>query len=768
MGIKIELPGKPIYPGWGDITGNFEDQTDVKNYIDNTLNDAINERLPEGAEFALGPATPSTTPPSSPIKGQFYTATEEGTYTNLSGIELEEGEAAWITYNGISWVKQIIELSAVDVTNDINITDTSKALSGKAVGDFLINNGSNLITNLIPNTFLQNNNNTGSSTLNSTQVNIPISQRGCYYKFRGYLAVNAGPTAQRNNSSLLMLTNTNVITQVLPQILAAAENGITEFIFYVPSNINRISVSVRIGTETEAFLGVASYTDFLKQQTSDSNSYREYMIGDNKLMGNEKISDDYIGDWKLRTTLANITSNNGDGYKIVTTGANGGIMLNAYNNELNVGVTLDISYDIKVDTSCVVDVYVNGNTPISNTYTNTIWEKKTINTRIDGNALLDWRTLICAPTAGQTFYIRNISMKVRGNIIPNPLLLDESDIINNENLLKTSNKIANLANNNGSDLLVIGMLGDSWVQSVAGAINYVQELAMLLRETYGNGGAGYYDFSSGNGLFRCAVLSDITESRGGSITYVDQSANALGINFAHANFGASAFVSLTINEPQTRGVLKFYGGASYGEFRYQLNGGAWVNVDTSTLDGFNELTISLIGATLIRIERVSGNVILLGIDFQNDTGVRVHKLGNRGLRSDQVLLVNRENWIEQFEALECDNATILIGTNDRTDDDTPLYVKNNINYWLDMIGNVELALIAPSNNKIILEPYKMSMYARYIKSIAIDRGKSFINLIPLFGSSTDIITYGSFFDDYHPTEAQGKRIAKYIYDILFN
>lgn len=722
-----------------------------------------------------GAATPDTDPEDNT---GYYFATEEGTYENFNDIEVSADMLTILTRATAEddWTKLEIEIPITDVTNTLSGLDTSKAVSGKAVFDF-IKGGTptNLATGLNDNLSLSNNNSTLSSIYNATKTNIVLTNKGCYYKFRGYLAVNAGPTAQVNTSSLIMRFSDNSFQTLLPQVLLGSEKGLTEFVFYVPSNAAYLSVSTAMDKKDQLFLGLSSYDEYLRLQNTDSNL--DYTRERNSLSGLLPIVDDHIGDWKIRTDRTTVSTNNGDGYKVDVTGENGGLMLNYLINDNLIGLVIDFSFDVKVTDSCKLNIYFLDNTlQYDETHTNTEWQRVNVVGRLRGNGLTDYRILLCAPSSqiGKSFYIRNVAIKLRGNVKPNPYLLDVPSVSNIHNLLKTSNKLANLKRDSESDLLTIGILGDSWVQSVSGAINFVEKLTLMLRAAFGFGGTGYYDFSSGNGLFKSAVLTDVTDSRSGTITYVDQAANALGVSIAHAVMGNNAVFNLTLNVSNEKMVLHIYGGSEYGSFRYRIGSGDWTTIDTSELTGFETIEVdeAIPAGETVRFERVSGNVILLGVDFQNSKGVRVHKLGNRGLRTAQAVAVNESNWVSQMESLNCDTALILTGTNDRTDGIAPLAYKNSLNSWVNRIlsanEETEGVLISPSNNKTVSANYTMVMYSRYMYSLAKERNLAHVNLMPLFGSTEDIIRVGSFEDDYHPTLAQGDRIAEFIFNKLFN
>lgn len=96
---------------------------DVQNLINNTIKENNNQEITgqvlNNALTAMidtlsktyafgGVATPSTNP-STPEVNTFYLATEAGSYANMGGVELAEGEVALISYNGQTWSSSIID-----------------------------------------------------------------------------------------------------------------------------------------------------------------------------------------------------------------------------------------------------------------------------------------------------------------------------------------------------------------------------------------------------------------------------------------------------------------------------------------------------------------------------------------------------------------------------------------------------------------------------------------------------------------------------------
>jgi hypothetical protein len=351
-----------------------------------------------------------------------------------------------------------------------------------------------------------------------------------------------------------------------------------------------------------------------------------------------------------------------------------------------------------------------------------------------------------------------------------------TDITDNDNdridipLTNTLYKIASIEKN-GTGQAVIALLGDSWTHSEKPGTttyehtNYVQPLTKYLRSTYGNAGGGYYSFScshNGTAKMGCADPDDANDTRGGSITYQDQVSGCKGIDAADATFGTSSWLELNILTAHDKLVIHYYGSSSAGKFTYTLDNGSPVLVDASSTEGHQTITLNTTDAThTLRFDVTDGNVMLFGVDMQRTaSGVRVHKIGNKGATTESYVIVDTECWTSIFSSLNIDSATILLGVNDGSS--LLAIVRDRL---LSIIGNmraansyVDITIISPSNTK------NMNMTAQALfQMLAAEEAKAgYISLIPLFGSSQKIIGKGMFFDNLHPTTTGGRMIADHL------
>ncbi|MBQ5903371.1 MAG: hypothetical protein IIW89_03455, partial [Alistipes sp.] len=106
------------------------------------LQDAMLEMVSQlGKNYAFGGvATPSTNP-GTPTTNTFYIATEAGTYSNMGGAVLSDGELAFIYWNGEKWQNDKISIGQNNAVNtpdeeDITVTEDKKLkLKDRSFGD---------------------------------------------------------------------------------------------------------------------------------------------------------------------------------------------------------------------------------------------------------------------------------------------------------------------------------------------------------------------------------------------------------------------------------------------------------------------------------------------------------------------------------------------------------------------------------------------------------------------------------------------------------
>lgn len=352
-------------------------------------------------------------------------------------------------------------------------------------------------------------------------------------------------------------------------------------------------------------------------------------------------------------------------------------------------------------------------------------------------------------------------------------------------------KLAQLEYNNTGQL-VVGMIGDSWTQHTGASYlsahtNYAKPFGNYLREHWGDAGGGFYSFGISHKDFTskmaCLDPDDASDVRStdtialrSTITYRDQVEGCRWIdatdNMFHsadvAGTDTGASLTLRVQKPHDALIIHFYTDSeSSGTFSYKLDSNDAVEVDCSSyVDGHH--TIALTGLSMathtLVFNQISGSSMIFGVDMQKSTpGVRVHKLANKGATSTSFVIVDTDTWKDCLQSLNLDTVTILLGTNDGAGSTV---IGNNMNTIISNIKDVnqyiDLCIIQPSDN----EASKNQMYKQAEKQYAVAKqsGVGFVNLVPLFGSTDQIIAKGTFYDEVHPTFAGGRMISDYLVD----
>lgn len=569
-------------------------------------------------------------------------------------------------------------------------------------------------------------------------------------------------------------------------MIYSGEAAISDYKEYV-SYFNEIDGKKILYNFKEIYEGLEAYEDVYNRELGYTEAVN-VLPKDSRLNDYSKIVDGYIGDWQIRKTEAGGTTvvKNPDGsfnFKTDGSAANMGLLYQFFFRASDVGKTL--FYDFKarsISGKNELTLYAAASTA-GNFKTITIpasWGtvkgSVVVGSQNLGN---DWRLLLGVAGKGSSsvaeFEIKDINLYFTEPVYneeefkPNylPMRFGDTPIFKD-----LSFKILAGAN----ITLVIGLLGDSWTDHVPGSIMYARDLSRLLRAYLGNGGGGFYDFAqnSGNNQKHGSIdPDDADDTRGGNIVYHDSLANAKWVNINHALFNNGDWLNLNIKTNHTRLVIKYYGGAIYGSFTYSLDGAAPVSVNTSTSSGIQNIVLDVPDSThSINFACTSGQCIIFGVDMQRDGGVRVHKLGNRGLHAYHYSIVNEDDWKASFASLGIDVATLLIGTNDRTTKRSPAdfktYVKKAIDMVKDVDSDIDFTLISPSNNQYDLGYTPMDQYVQQLFDLAQENDLSFLNLMYLFGSSQKIINKNLFSDVVHPTTNMGNVIANKIFEFLKN
>lgn len=342
--------------------------------------------------------------------------------------------------------------------------------------------------------------------------------------------------------------------------------------------------------------------------------------------------------------------------------------------------------------------------------------------------------------------------------------------INTDAMATFNYKAASIENGN-NESLVIGLHGDSWTHKTDIFSRYTTYVARALRSKYGNGGGGWYDFaaSSGDNFMYSIDEDDANDTRSGTIAYSDQISSSRGINIAHATFSNGAELNLDITTAHTKLVIHYQGGN--GSFTYSLDGGSAIAVNAAIETGYRTIELNVSDAVhTLDFIATSDNTIIYGVDMQRQYGCRVHKFGNRGLQSTDVI-DSISYFKEALANFELDSMTSLLGTNEKTSSMTPSLFKSNMSSIYDAVIEVhpfiDFGLIAASNTEQSGLTYSATEYAKQLYNIAYENDLPFISTIPLFGTREKIINKGFFFDSVHPTIIGGKSICDLITRTVF-
>lgn len=284
--------------------------------------------------------------------------------------------------------------------------------------------------------------------------------------------------------------------------------------------------------------------------------------------------------------------------------------------------------------------------------------------------------------------------------------------------------------------LTVAFIGDSWTHS---ADRYTKAVAATLKSAYGGAGDGWVGFGRAN-----PSLPNGNINWNGSVTYAGTWDGRYATSYSpdiaeifSSEVGAS--LKYSISALTTSVNLFAQGGA--GVVQYRWGGGTWTLIDLSAFPaGQQVIALANVPATAAAIEIavVSGTPVLFGIDVKSTAdGIRCHKLGATGSRSQQWAAVDQAQWVVGIKALAPNAFIIMHGTNDQPAYGPAAYK----NYMRTLVARCRLAnpladillMIPCENGRANSTP--MGDFAEALYELAVEHKCAFMDLQYLFGDS---------------------------------
>lgn len=338
---------------------------------------------------------------------------------------------------------------------------------------------------------------------------------------------------------------------------------------------------------------------------------------------------------------------------------------------------------------------------------------------------------------------------------------------------------------NGENVQInVMFIGDSWTAApVGGALaeSYVDRETRVLRDALGDAGPGYVSFTrrdyaggSADNLNTSMTISgtwgDVTDGTGNGPNLGAVSSSQVG-----------AIRSITLAPGQTVDAvdLLYQQKSGGGDICYRWTQGyvtgSWTTIHTdnpttatvtAALSGVPTggewtLDVGCIGAG-------TTGITIYGVNLKNSNpGVRVHRCGMSGKRTDQYAGADATQWEAGVAALNPDLVIYLMGTNDQ-DFSTPANYATYIGTVVDRLravrSGMDVVLACPCEN-LVGRTTPMTSYAEAMRGVAATKRCGFLNLCDYFGPTSDyndssprvLMSSG---DPYHPTSLGFAQIAQ--------
>lgn len=313
----------------------------------------------------------------------------------------------------------------------------------------------------------------------------------------------------------------------------------------------------------------------------------------------------------------------------------------------------------------------------------------------------------------------------------------------------------------------IAVVGDSMVRNE----RIIGPLRTALRAQYGNAGDGWLSAAFGS------PLATSTLTRSGTWTVSDQVATSVGIDAAHVtSTDAATPARITTTSTADAMELHYLKQPGGGDFRYQVDGGAWTTVNTANATSvFASVDLSALGTGehTLTVEVTSAGVAgvtIMGVDARvTSDGVILHNVGNGSTAADDYLDLDATIWQDGIAALNPDLVMILLGPNDRgggvVPDTFAARVKAIAARVTAAVPTADIVFISPTDQSSAAT-IPMWDYGYAEQHFAAAFGAGFVNTYDRIGSYATANDLGYYADTTHLSDSGGALVADELADYL--
>lgn len=322
----------------------------------------------------------------------------------------------------------------------------------------------------------------------------------------------------------------------------------------------------------------------------------------------------------------------------------------------------------------------------------------------------------------------------------------------------------------GADVqLDVPFFGDSWTDAT---FRYVEEIAIWLTETYGDGGPGWIGFGfpahDTNAIHGNARGNHYTAAKSGTWTSDFCNGAAIGPDVSNAKSSEAGAKYTIIAYAPCTAVLDelrlFWEGTANGVVRYRMGDysgagsrgniasyslGAWTSLN---VQGSGHQSAELAGLPTTphwgcEIEVVSGSVRLNGLNGKAaGPGVRVHKLGCTGSMVTGWTASDADEFQAALTTLGGDTAIGIWGTNEKAaNQPLPTWDAALREFWgrvREALPAADLGIGMPCEN-VTEKNHTMAEYAQVAFGVAEAIDAAWLNLQSAFGKNAADYAHGS-------------------------